>query len=183
MKQKIVDTAIQIIHELGISGLSMRNIANDLNVSATALYRHFKNKDEIILHLIRKGYSELLKQLTKALLAKNAKERLQQTMLNYFMYCKQNTTSYFLMNGKNLNEYSNLYAEIAKEKAGSDKFLYDRIAEFAIAKKENINIDLLKNHFLFTLNGFLLMRKIEVLKKTDEELDRMFFKIIEDFLA
>jgi len=99
------------------------------------------------------------------------------------MYCKQNNTAYLLMNGKSLNEFSNLFSEIAKEKAGIDKFIMDRIEEYAIEKNENINFELEKDRFLYLLNGFFTLRNIEVLKKTEDELESRFFKILEEWFS
>ncbi|UUZ80974.1 TetR/AcrR family transcriptional regulator C-terminal domain-containing protein [Paenibacillus sp. P26] len=50
-KEKICETAIQLIHQEGLNKLSMRSIAQTLQVSATALYWHFKDKDELLEYL------------------------------------------------------------------------------------------------------------------------------------
>jgi TetR/AcrR family transcriptional regulator, tetracycline repressor protein len=43
-KQKIFDTAIQIIESEGLEGLSMRKLASKLNIEAASLYNHFSSK-------------------------------------------------------------------------------------------------------------------------------------------
>lgn len=45
--QTIVDTAIRIADQEGISGLSMRKIGAELEVEAMALYHHFSNKAKL----------------------------------------------------------------------------------------------------------------------------------------
>jgi AcrR family transcriptional regulator len=47
-KETVVLTAIQIIDELGIQGLSTREIAAREGISEGTLFKHFKNKNEII---------------------------------------------------------------------------------------------------------------------------------------
>lgn len=47
-RQRILDAAREVERELGAEHLTMRTIAGRVGVAATALYRHFKNKDELI---------------------------------------------------------------------------------------------------------------------------------------
>ncbi|MEW6724699.1 MAG: TetR/AcrR family transcriptional regulator [Bacillota bacterium] len=48
-RERITRTAIEIIDELGILGLSIREIAKRQEVTEPAIYRHFTGKQEIIL--------------------------------------------------------------------------------------------------------------------------------------
>ena len=53
-KQKaIIEVSGKILMEKGILGLTTKNLALEMNFSESALYRHFKNKEEIILLLIQ----------------------------------------------------------------------------------------------------------------------------------
>ena len=53
-KQKaIIEVSGKILMEKGILGLTTKNLAQKMNFSESALYRHFKNKEEIILLLIQ----------------------------------------------------------------------------------------------------------------------------------
>lgn len=51
-RESIILSAIDIIDELGIHGLSTREIARRQDISDAALYKHFKSKKEIILAVI-----------------------------------------------------------------------------------------------------------------------------------
>lgn len=46
----IVSTALKLIEKDGMVGLSMRQLAAELQVTATALYHHVKDKDELLEH-------------------------------------------------------------------------------------------------------------------------------------
>ena len=48
-KESIILSAIEVIDESGISDLSLREISFRQGISEAALYRHFANKEEIIL--------------------------------------------------------------------------------------------------------------------------------------
>lgn len=52
-KDKIIASAVDIVDELGLQGLSTKEIAVRQGIAESALYRHFKNKDEILVEALR----------------------------------------------------------------------------------------------------------------------------------
>ncbi|MFI1796697.1 TetR/AcrR family transcriptional regulator C-terminal domain-containing protein [Streptomyces sp. NPDC020379] len=44
----VARTALDLLNEVGLEGLTLRRIAKELNVQAPALYWHFKNKQELL---------------------------------------------------------------------------------------------------------------------------------------
>ncbi len=53
MQYKIVDKSIDLISEKGIQGFTIKNLANKLNLTEGAIYRHFKSKEDILLSIIK----------------------------------------------------------------------------------------------------------------------------------
>ncbi len=54
-RQKIIiDEAINIIHEKGFESFSIRELASRVKISEPAIYRHFLNKEDIILGILNK---------------------------------------------------------------------------------------------------------------------------------
>lgn len=51
-KESITKTAIEIIDEIGIQGLSIRELAKRQGITEAAIYRHFENKQDIILSVL-----------------------------------------------------------------------------------------------------------------------------------
>ena len=51
-KEALIVTAIEVMDELGIQGLSTREIARRQGVSEATLFRHFKNKNELLLAVL-----------------------------------------------------------------------------------------------------------------------------------
>ncbi|MGE0796657.1 MAG: TetR/AcrR family transcriptional regulator [Acidimicrobiia bacterium] len=47
-RARIVDAAIEMIDHEGIEGVSMRKLGKALDAGAMSLYRHFRNKDELL---------------------------------------------------------------------------------------------------------------------------------------
>ena len=48
-RQAYIDTAFDLISESGIEKLSMRNVASQLHVSPMAMYKHFPNKEALLI--------------------------------------------------------------------------------------------------------------------------------------
>ncbi|MDX1453127.1 MAG: TetR/AcrR family transcriptional regulator [Oleiphilaceae bacterium] len=63
LKQTLIDHALEIIHRDGVDQLSLRKLATGIGVNQTALYSHFKNKNELLAELARQGYVELTERL------------------------------------------------------------------------------------------------------------------------
>lgn len=51
-KERLIITAIEVLDELGIQGLSTREIARRQGVSEATLFRHFKSKNELLLGVL-----------------------------------------------------------------------------------------------------------------------------------
>ncbi|WP_371482016.1 TetR/AcrR family transcriptional regulator C-terminal domain-containing protein [Kitasatospora sp. NBC_00315] len=57
-RAQVVDTALRLLNETGLEGLTLRRIATELDVKAPALYWHFANKqallDEMATEMLRR---------------------------------------------------------------------------------------------------------------------------------
>ena len=51
-QQEIVNVSISLIADKGIQSLTMKNISQAIGISEPAIYRHFKNKFEILMTLL-----------------------------------------------------------------------------------------------------------------------------------
>ncbi|MFE9258984.1 TetR/AcrR family transcriptional regulator [Streptomyces sp. NPDC006879] len=75
-KKQVVVTALRLLNELGLDGLTLRAIANELNVKAPALYWHFKNKQELLDEMATEMYCRMVEGL-----ADRAETTWQQRLL------------------------------------------------------------------------------------------------------
>jgi TetR/AcrR family tetracycline transcriptional repressor len=48
VKEEVITTALKLLDEVGVEGLTMRKLAETLKVQAPSLYWHFANKDELL---------------------------------------------------------------------------------------------------------------------------------------
>lgn len=51
-QSEILKEAIKLIAEKGIQGLTIKNLAKSINVTEPAIYRHFENKQQILVGLL-----------------------------------------------------------------------------------------------------------------------------------
>ncbi len=51
-QQEIIDSAGKLLMEKGIKGLTTKNLAQEMGFSESALYRHFTNKEDIVVLLL-----------------------------------------------------------------------------------------------------------------------------------
>ena len=51
-QEEIIQSAGKIMSIKGVSGLTIKNLANEMGFSESALYRHFKSKEEIIVTML-----------------------------------------------------------------------------------------------------------------------------------
>ena len=82
---EIIEAAGKILTEKGINGLTTKKLAQEMNFSESALYRHFSNKEEIIVCML--NYLGLnMDQHSTELENKNPIEQLKNFFQNQFRF-------------------------------------------------------------------------------------------------
>ena len=66
LKHNIVEAAREVLISEGYRNLSLRKIAGSIDVSATSIYLHFENKDDLVHTLISESIERLNSQLEVA---------------------------------------------------------------------------------------------------------------------
>jgi AcrR family transcriptional regulator len=64
-KQKILEEALNIITAHGYEGLTMRRLGRHLGMTAATIYNYFRNKEEIYLHVLTRGFELLHEDLQR----------------------------------------------------------------------------------------------------------------------
>lgn len=59
LKESLVETAFEIVDKEGLKVLTLRELSIRLNISRSAIYRHYDNKEALILDVMDKGYKQL----------------------------------------------------------------------------------------------------------------------------
>ncbi|MBB4897383.1 TetR/AcrR family transcriptional regulator [Streptomyces griseomycini] len=59
-RRRVVDTALRLLNEVGLEGLTLRTIARELDVKAPALYWHFKDKQALLDEMATEMYRRMV---------------------------------------------------------------------------------------------------------------------------
>ncbi|MCX5050605.1 TetR/AcrR family transcriptional regulator [Streptomyces sp. NBC_00201] len=59
-RKRVTDTALKLLNEVGLDGLSLRAIAKELDVKAPALYWHFKDKQALLDEMATEMYRRMV---------------------------------------------------------------------------------------------------------------------------
>jgi AcrR family transcriptional regulator len=86
LRARITIAAQELFASEGIQGISMRRLAERVGVTATALYRHFRDKEAILDELITAGLAVLSEYLEPALKAKDPERRLRGLIDSYLKF-------------------------------------------------------------------------------------------------
>jgi len=88
---EIIEVSGKILMQKGVAGLTTKNLAKEMNFSESALYRHFKDKEEIITHLIS-YLSENINQRFESIINTDlsAEEKFNQLFKSQFSFFKAN---------------------------------------------------------------------------------------------
>jgi len=65
LKAKIMSAAVRVLAEQGYARLSMRKIASLIDYSPTTIYRFFRNKEDLLVHLAMQVFADLSAEVEK----------------------------------------------------------------------------------------------------------------------
>lgn len=87
---EIIKAAGKILTYSGVHGLTIKNLAREMNFSESALYRHFSSKEEIIIALLQYLADNMDKRYRKAISnEQSADEKLTALFQNQFSFFKE----------------------------------------------------------------------------------------------
>src|ERR1700756_2369224 len=81
LQEQIRDTARDLFAREGYESVSMRRIGAEIGCSPMAIYRHFENKEELLLSICEETFSKMIELIDQARLGPGtAVERLRRCM-------------------------------------------------------------------------------------------------------
>src|SRR5512139_622254 len=66
LKEALVRAALELIAEKGPAGFTFADAARSAGVSPAAPYRHFRDRDELLSNVARRGFEQFTTALTRA---------------------------------------------------------------------------------------------------------------------
>jgi len=105
--QALVRSALEILSEAGVAGLSLRAAARRARVSAMAPYRHFADKEALLAAVAEYGFRELTTQLTTAAAtAADPRAGLAALGVAYVLFARDQPSLFKLMFGPMIEKKS-----------------------------------------------------------------------------
>lgn len=104
LRQALIDTATKMVEKDGVSSLSLRKLAEQVNVSRTAAYHHFTDKHDLLCAIAAKGFSHW-HEMSEAISNDpqlTAQDKFRQFFLKYLQFAIDNSAIYELMFGHQL---------------------------------------------------------------------------------
>lgn len=96
-KDHILAAACDIYLLEGYRGLSMRKVAKGANLSPTAIYRHFTNKEELHQEVLRSGFRTFDSYLQQSLAGDTPLARLRLAAEQFFQFATEQSKYYEIL--------------------------------------------------------------------------------------
>jgi len=93
-KARIARMARRLFLRRGVDGVSMRKIAGAVNLSATAIYRHYRDKDELLDEITEEGFRLFREYLSDALGAPTPLDRMHGLADRYLDFAMEHPRHY-----------------------------------------------------------------------------------------
>lgn len=111
-RAEILEAAERIFVREGYAGATIRKIADEVGVSSTALYMHFRDKGEMLLAICQGAFAELTSRNEEILGAPLAPvERVRRMLDAYLDFALANPNAYQLVFDGALNEVAAAHEE------------------------------------------------------------------------
>lgn len=130
-KTELARAARELLLAQGLVGFSMRKVASICDISATAIYRHYQDKDELVAQAVLESFRIFGSYLMDALEERTPIRRFRALGRRYVDFALQNPADYRIifmtdcqeLGMKHLDEISR------REISGTFQLLQDRISE------------------------------------------------------
>lgn len=140
----IIETSARIANKVGLDNLSLKIIAEELNIKSPSLYNHISSLDEIKSQLMVYGWKQIEEKMIDSAVGVSGYEALKNMCNVFYDYTTNNKGIFTAMLWYNKYE--------SDEKENATKRLFNML--FKIMKSLNITDENI-NHIIRTLRGFL----------------------------
>ena len=140
----IIETSACIANRVGLDNLSLKLIAEELNIKSPSLYNHIRSLDEIKSRLMVYGWKQMEESMIDSAVGVSGYEALKNMCYAFYDYATNNKGVFTAM------LWYNKYENVQKENATTR--LFNML--FKVMKSLDISEDNI-NHIIRTLRGFL----------------------------
>jgi AcrR family transcriptional regulator len=135
-RERILVEASKMLQASGLAGFSMRKLAQTLELSATALYRHYADKEQLLVAACAEGFERFATSLWQALQEPSDWERLRATPRQYMRFAMAEPHFYrvMFMTPVKIVGWDTLPEVHQRRIRGTFEFLVDRVSAARLAQ-------------------------------------------------
>lgn len=173
-KEKIIIESMKLFSVYGFNSVSVRRIADAVGVGNSALYKHFKNKSEILEAIVEESKKRYLTQCSRAAAEIHSMESLKKMCLNMFEYQTKNDWIVMFRQLLMIEKFKNpemaaIYKDFFVEMPVSYQMeIFETLMEQGIMKKGNARVYAMEFYAPFYLYHFVEHDEAELKKLFDE---------------
>lgn len=183
LRTKISDAAQDLFLRDGIDGVSMRKVAEKAGVTAPAIYRYFRDKDELLAEIITSGLRMLEDYLKPALEADDPLQRLHLLIDNYLDFALERPKYFdfaFLVPGRDIGGISE---ELKRHNWTTFRMSVEQVAmciERGVFRKD----DPIQTSILIwaTVHGLVILYRTQRFGPDEEQFRRTYREVVDRLL-
>jgi AcrR family transcriptional regulator len=107
LREALLEVALELIAERGVDDFTLREAARRVGVSHSAPYRHFADKDALLIELAKSGFEELARAGVEAMAGLDCpRARLRSYGAAYLRFAAEHPSQYRVMFGRAITKPS-----------------------------------------------------------------------------
>jgi AcrR family transcriptional regulator len=188
-RESILAAARLLLHEKGINGASMNQIAKKAELGVATLYSYFKNKEDLFLVLQKEGLEILGEYIADSLVdLSDPAEKLKQIAVSFLDFSQKRKNYFYIIN------YFISTPEILFESGMKGKIDFQAERALSIAElviQEGVDqgqfkkVNTKRSGFMFwgLVHGLTQYKKLETTILQDDDYTEVFGYSIDEFIA
>jgi len=187
-KERIISEAINCINESGIENLNFKRIAQNLNYSSTALYKYFKNKQELIDEVKIEGEKRAIEYVFKTKQRDLEADELLFEVTNRLLKWAKNNANLFMVTYANKKESKSLDKKYSGNSPMFNKFseiIKERYEEGDLKLPDDFSFSSFLTMLIYLIYGISIARVVfdtDVPTKFDKNISSMLKSLYKMFV-
>jgi len=188
LREDILEVSRNLLVKDGFGKMSMRKIANRAGVSATSIYLHFQNKDELLLALIESSIAKLSSALEKNLIdSDDSITKLEKMAQSFMDFALENPQEYEIIYMVRPEEMPKFPKEKFQQIRKIYQLLADIISEGKRAGALNVDDPLMSSYMIWAqLHGVasvIISRRLDTRIPDEEFVSQAVDHIVQGFIS